>query len=136
MKRAGRGQLVNRGKTVFLRFSPRLGLKRGVGSHKNKKSRHQIYDKAFFHGAGRARGRKQGVRGGQIWRAGTHVCLICLGPFLWEKSEEVTMHSEMGAAQFGPTVTRVSNLSYESDEKSTDEREGRAAGVWGGAGGL
>lgn len=76
------------------------------------------------------------MRGGQIWRAGTHVCLIRLGPFLWEKSEEVTMHSEMGAAQFGPTVTRVSNLSYESDDKSRDEREGRAAGVWGGAGGL
>lgn len=107
MKRAGRGQLVNRGKTVFLRFSPRLGLKRGVGSQKNKKSR---YNKAFFHGAGMEMGRKQGVRGSQIWRAGTHVCLICLGPFLWEKSEEVTMHSEMGAAQFGPTVTRVSNL--------------------------
>lgn len=32
------------------------------------------------------------------------------------------MHSEMGAVQFGPTVTRVSNLQYESDEKSRDER--------------
>lgn len=82
------------------------------------------------------RGRKQGVRGGQIWRAGTHVCLICLGPFLWEKSEEVTMHSEMGAAQFGPTVTRVSNLEYKNDDKSRDEREGRGCGgvgrCWGG----
>lgn len=42
-----------------------------------------------------------------------------------KKRRKVTMHSEIGATQFGPTVTRVSNLQYESDEKSRHERKRR-----------
>lgn len=36
---------------------------------------------------------------------------------------KVTTHSKIAVAQLGPTVTRVSNLQYESKEKSRDRRE-------------
>lgn len=122
------------------------GLGGGRGPHwgqRNKKADIRSTVSRFFTGRGWRGIRGGGVTGGFWWGGGrqicpasTHVCLIRLGPFLWEKSEEavekkrrkVTMHSEMGAAQFGPTVTPVSNLQYESDEKSRDE-EGSEGGV-------
>lgn len=144
MKRAVRGQLVNRGKTVFLRFCSHLGLKRvggrrgALGGQRNKKADVRSTVRRFFTGRTR-RSIGSGSGGGLRWGGGVrfgllaNVCLIRLRLFLWERGEErgekkrrkVTMHSEMEATQFGPTVTRVSNLQYESDEKSRDERKRR-----------
>lgn len=50
------------------------------GGQRNKKTDIRSTVRRFF--TGRIGG------GGQIWPASTHVCLIRLGPFLWENSEE------------------------------------------------